>query len=88
MENKFWSLTDSQLERGYQIITGILANISEELDFEFAHNLILRKHILMWINSDKDKTLMKLRFADELHELERNIDAGTFYIPYISKISR
>ena len=69
MTSIFWELSDEEILLGINFIrdTGETTNHPMEV---FNRDSSLQLLAGMWLKSDKDKTLMKLKFADEIRALE------------------
>jgi hypothetical protein len=69
MTSIFWELSDEEILLGISFIkdTGEVPDHPMEV---FNHDSSLQLLAGMWLNSDRDKTLMKLKFADEIRVLE------------------
>lgn len=73
----FWELTDEEIYNGilYRNQTGYVDNIDKVNDY--AWRVGFTKLAYWWAESDGDRTLMKLQFADEIAELATRIASET-----------
>lgn len=74
--NSFWSLSDADIYEGLRIINGPPVIVDARFDprvSNFTYDTTLQCLALMWLECDCDKTVMKLKYNDEIKELDYNI---------------
>lgn len=69
MTSMFWELSEEEILEGISLISDT-GEMSDHPMHIFNEDTALQILAGMWLNSDKDKTLMKLKYADEIRDLE------------------
>jgi hypothetical protein len=80
MTSIFWELTDDQIMQGINMVSDIGEMNDHPMNI-FNHDITLQILAGMWLSSDKDKTTMKIKFADEILKLDelQNLDSDPWF---------
>jgi hypothetical protein len=80
--DKFWKMSSDEILQGLDAISSpeYLEELINDGNFRianFAYNTVLQSLAYMWLNSNKDKTLMKLKYSYEIHILNDQTNGFT-----------
>jgi len=73
MSKIFWELTDDQILQGFDVMFNIelQKQTPPHSMIMFAYNRELQNLAMLWVDCDRDRTLMKLKYADEINEFKK-----------------
>lgn len=79
----FWSLTNDEISRGMDLVHDRLLQDSNRFDpmIEFVYDKILQEMAIMLMECDWDRDLMRLKYADEIKELNDSDYSYVWFAP-------
>lgn len=69
----FWSLTDEEILQGLAMVVYPNKQDPTHPMRDFYHKFKLQKLAVFWLDCNRDRTLMKIRYSEEIAELEQSI---------------
>lgn len=74
MSEVFWKLTDEEIVQGLDIMhdLALQKRSPQHPMIDFAYDIELQNLAMMWIDCNRDRTLMKIKYSDEITQLSGN----------------